>query len=99
VNRLRTEPEFYRTIGNNCTTSIVNHVNAIWPGRIPWTKKILMNGLAPEISYQNRLHRIDLPFEEWKRGSCIDEAARAADKDPLFSRRIRAGLPHMERAR
>jgi hypothetical protein len=89
VNRLRDHPEFYRTIGNNCTTSIVGHVNAIWPGRIPFTKRILMNGFAPEIAYENHLHDTDLPFDEWKRRAHINEAARAADKDPLFSRRIR----------
>lgn len=89
VNRLRDHPEFYRTIGHNCTTSIVGHVNAIWPGRIPFTKKILMNGYAPEIAYENHLHETDLPFEEWKRRAHINDAARAADKDPLFSRRIR----------
>jgi len=95
VNRLRDEPEFYRTIGNNCTTSIVGHVNAIWPGRIPYTKKILMNGYAPELAYATHLHATDLPFDEWKRRAHVDAAALAADRDPLFSRRIRAGLPSM----
>lgn len=95
VNRLRTEPEFYRTIGNNCTTSMVGIVNEVLPKRIPFTKKILMNGLLPEVAYANRLHVTDLPFDEWKRRSNIDEAARAADRDPLFSRRIREGLPSM----
>lgn len=89
VNRLRDHPVFYRTIGHNCTTSIVGHVNAIWPGRIPFTKKILMNGYAPEIAYANHLHQTDLPFEEWKRRAHINDAALAADRDPLFSRRIR----------
>jgi len=98
VNRLREEPEFYRTIGNNCTTSIVGHINAIWPGRIPFTKKILMNGFAPEIAYANRIHRTDLPFDEWKRRSRINEVAQAADKDPAFSRRIREALPRTDPA-
>jgi len=99
VNRLRDHPEFYRTIGNNCTTSIVSHVNAIWPGRIPFTKKILMNGYAPEIAYENRLHRTDLPFEEWKRRAHINDAARAADRDPSFSRRIRAASLQVDSAK
>jgi hypothetical protein len=98
VNRLREHPQFYRTVGNNCTTSIVGHVNAIWPGRIPFTKKILMNGFAPEIAYANHLHDTDLPFDEWKRSGHINDAARAADEDPLFSRRIREGRPQMDAA-
>ena len=99
VNRLRSEPQFYRTIGNNCTTSIVNLVNEVLPRRIPFSKKILMNGYAPELAYANHLHATDLPFDEWKRRSNIDEAAIAADKDPLFSRRIREGLPSMSAER
>jgi hypothetical protein len=95
VNRFRMQPEFYRTIGNNCTTSVVDIVNSVLPEKIPFSRKILMNGYAPEIAYANRLHRTDLPFEEWKRRSNIDDAARAADKDPAFSRRIREGLPGM----
>jgi hypothetical protein len=95
VNRSRDEPDFYRTIGNNCTTSVINLVNAVLPDRIPFSKQILMNGYAPEIAYANHLHATDLPFDEWKRRSNIDAVALAADKDPEFSRRIREGLPSM----
>jgi hypothetical protein len=34
-----------------------------------------------------------LPFEELRRRSLINEAARAADGAPDFSQRIRASLP------
>jgi hypothetical protein len=34
-----------------------------------------------------------LPFAELKQRSLINERARAADKDPDFSRSIREGLP------
>jgi hypothetical protein len=98
VNRLREEPEFYRTLGNNCTTSMVNLVNTVLPHRVPFSKKILMNGFAPELAYANHLHATDLPFDEWKRRSNINQAAVAADQDPLFSRRIREGLPSMSAA-
>ncbi len=36
-----------------------------------------------------------LPFEELRRRSDVTEKARAADRDPAFSRRIREGLPGM----
>ena len=41
--------------------------------------------------------RIDatLPFEELRRRSLINEAARAADGAPDFSQRIRTSLPTM----
>jgi hypothetical protein len=95
VNRFHQEPEFYRTIGNNCTTSMINLLNEVLPNRVPFSKKILMNGYAPEIAYANHLHATDLPFDEWKRRSNINPSALAADRDPLFSRRIREGLPSM----
>jgi len=98
VNDLRDHPQFYRTLGNNCTTSVVSLVDTIWPGRIPFSKKILMNGLAPELAYANRFTANDMPFDAWKSRGHIDDAARAADKDPLFSRRIRAGRPNIEDA-
>jgi hypothetical protein len=34
-----------------------------------------------------------LPFAELKQRSLIDERAKAADKDPQFSARIRENLP------
>jgi hypothetical protein len=33
---LKQRPQFYNTATNNCTTRIVDHVNAITPGRIPY---------------------------------------------------------------
>jgi hypothetical protein len=96
VNDLRDHPQFYRTLGNNCTTSVVSLVDTIWPGRIPFSKKILMNGMAPEIAYAKRFTATDLPFETWKSRGHIDDAARAAEQDPLFSRRIREGRLNFE---
>ena len=89
VHRLNERPEFYRTIANNCTTSLVNHMNAIWPNRTPYTKKILMNGYAPEQGYERGMLRSELPFEEFKASCRINEKAQAAGEDPEFSRRIR----------
>jgi hypothetical protein len=40
-----------------------------------------------------------LSFAELKQRSLIDERAKAADKDPAFSARIREGLPNRERFR
>jgi hypothetical protein len=34
-----------------------------------------------------------MPFAELKQRSFIDDRAKAADKDPAFSVRIREGLP------
>ena len=57
----------------------------------------ILNGLAD--SYLYRSGRIDttLPFDELRRRSLINEAARAADDAPDFSQRIRASLPTISR--
>ena len=90
---LADHPEFYRTLANNCTTTLVDHVDAIWPNRTPYTRRILMNGYAPEQGYERGMLKSSLPFEEYKRRSCVNAAALAADTAPDFSRRIRASLP------
>ncbi|MCP3916260.1 MAG: DUF4105 domain-containing protein [bacterium] len=92
VERLREHPQFYRTILRNCTTALVDHVNAIWPDRTPLTKKILMNGYAPEQGYERGMLKSELPFEEYKRSCHINPAAAAAEDAEVFSRKIRAHL-------
>ena len=89
VHRLNERPEFYRTLANNCTTSLVKHINAVWPKRIPYTKRVLMNGYAPEQAYERGMLGSELPFEEYKASCRINEKAQAADGDASFSRRIR----------
>jgi len=34
VNELASQPEFYNTISNNCTSNIIRHINRIRPNRI-----------------------------------------------------------------
>jgi hypothetical protein len=93
ANGLSTTPQFYRTLLNNCTTSLIDCIDEVWPDRTAFAEKILMNGYAPEHAYEHGILRTSLPFDEYKRRSRITDAARAAAGAPDFSRRIRAGLP------
>jgi hypothetical protein len=92
INSLRDHPRFYNTLTTNCTTSI--WLNArVNPGHAPFSWKILLSGYLPEYLYEHgRLDRTQ-PFAELQRRSLINPAAVAADREPDFSRRIRAGLP------
>jgi len=97
LNTLRQQPRWYNALTTNCTTSIRSQ----HPGkeRIPWDWRILLNGKADEMLYeQGAIVTAGLPFAELKQRSLIDERAKAADKDPEFSTRIREGLPARERA-
>ena len=96
INELADRPEFYHLLTNSCTINIVRYANAAGrEGRIDI--RHILNGLAD--SYLYRSGRIDttLPFDELRRRSLINEAARAADGAPDFSQRIRASLPTISR--
>jgi hypothetical protein len=92
INALRDEPRFYHTVTTNCTTTILLHTR-VNPGHLPVSWKVLLSGYAAEYAYQQGRLDTSLPFEELRRGSQINDAARAADAAPDFSRRIRRGLP------
>jgi hypothetical protein len=93
VNALHENPRWYNAVTSNCTTSI--RTQRAVELRAPWDWRILLNGKADEMLYQD--HAIatgGLPFAELKQRSLINERARAADKDPDFSRLIREDLPN-----
>src|SRR5947209_6729353 len=92
LNALRQHPRWYNALTTNCTTAIRSQ----HPGheRMPWDWRILLNGKADEMLYEQKaIVTGGLPFAELKQSSLIDKRAKAADKDPDFSARIREGLP------
>jgi hypothetical protein len=93
INELADRPEFYHLLSNSCTINIIRYANAAGrEGRFDF--RHLFNGLID--SYLSHSGRVDttLPFEELRRRSLINEVAQAADGEPEFSERIRAGLPN-----
>lgn len=93
VNELHDTPRWYNAITNNCTTAI-RHQRAA-NERAPWDWRMLVNGFGDELLYERKGIDTSLPFPELKRISRVNERAEAADKDPGFSEKIRAGLPGM----
>ena len=63
---------------------------------VPWDWRILVNGYADQMAYERVRLEGGLPFDELKHRAHINDAARAADQAPDFSRRIRVGLPGFE---
>jgi hypothetical protein len=92
INDLQKRPRFYNTLTTNCTNVILVHTR-VNPGHLRYTWKILLSGYTPEAVYEAGRLDQSLPFEELKRHSLINAAARAADQAPDFSHRIRVGLP------
>jgi hypothetical protein len=95
VNVLHENPRWYNAVTSNCTTSI--RAQRVAKLRTPWDWRILFNGKADEMLYQD--HAVatgGLSFTELKQHSLINERARAADQNPDFSRTIREGLPRTD---
>jgi hypothetical protein len=90
TNRLYSNPEWYNAITHNCTTEIFTFKTM---KSHPFDWRILLNGKADEMEYERGELAGDLPFPELKRRAYINPAANAADQDPQFSAKIRAGRP------
>jgi hypothetical protein len=92
MNELHVHPRWYNAITANCTTSIRSQRSIA--ARSPWDLRILLNGGIDEMFYERGMLVTDgLTFPELRRRALINAAAKAADQDPEFSRRIRTGIP------
>lgn len=85
INRIRTRPEWYNALTNNCTTNI-----AALAGASEWDWRVLLNGRSDQMLYERGdLATANLSFAQLKQQAHINAAARAANDAPDFSRRIR----------
>jgi hypothetical protein len=92
INELAERPEFYHLLSNSCTINIVRYANAAGR-RGGFDIRHLFNGLIDSYLYHSGRIDTTLPFDELRRRSLINDAAREADGAADFSQRIRASLP------
>jgi hypothetical protein len=93
MTELSARPQFYHTATTNCTTMVLinNRVNGP-VSLLNW--KILLSGHLPRLVHERGRLDQSLAFDELRRLSRVNDAARAAGLDaPDFSTRIREGLP------
>lgn len=90
TNALAERPEWYNTITNTCTTNLVQHVNDIYPGRVPMGLAWLLPGLSPEMMERERLIHIDEDLTTTMERSRIDERALAWDGTGDFGDWVRS---------
>ena len=93
INGLVRRPQFYNALADNCTTSIRRHREHVDPDAPPLDWRLFANGYLDQRLYDRSIVDTSLPFEELRSLSRIDDKAKAADRDPAFSQRIREGLP------
>lgn len=91
ANRIAAEPEFYNTLTNTCTSNIVDHIESIAPGRVPWSYKTLLPAYSDDLAYDLGLIDTDLPRATYRSAHRINDLASRYAEDPAFSARIRIG--------
>lgn len=89
ANKLAREPEFYDILRNNCTTNLVDHINKLRPGAIPFDWRVILPGHSDSLAYELGLLDIDTTFEVAQKTSRINGATHLYKDDPDFSRKIR----------
>ena len=89
AEELRTQPEFYHTIWNTCTTVLQDHANQLLDKKITWNKNILLPKYSDEILYKRGLIDTDLSLSDARKYYLINQRAKLADQDPEFSTKIR----------
>jgi hypothetical protein len=89
ANQLAAHPEWYNTLTNTCTTSIVGHVNRIVPEKVPMSVKVLFPGYSDRLAYDLGLIDTNLPFEQAREHFHVNARALRWGDDPQFSLRIR----------
>ena len=93
ANRLHEQPEFYNTLWNNCTTTILHHANRVATKKIPYGRSVLLPGYADELAVKLGLIDADGGIEEVRRRFLVNERAMRFADDPHFSLRIREPAP------
>lgn len=89
ANGLRSDPEFYNTLTNNCTSNVVRHVNAVAPRRVPGGIKTILPGYTDEVAHRLGLIDTELGLMQARERFRVNERARRYSHDPAFSLRIR----------
>lgn len=89
ADKFTREPEFYNTLWNNCTTTILQHANALRKDKIPGGIYTLLPAHSDEIVYQAWLMDTDLSLTEARTYYRIDELALSVSGEVDFSETIR----------
>ncbi len=88
VNRIHEQPQFYNTITDNCTTSIMKYAKRISAWRRLTDYRILLPGYSDELAYELGVLRQDLPLSTLRERALVKPDGFNPG-DPEFSRNLR----------
>lgn len=89
VNRTAEDPVFYRTLGRNCTTVLVDHVNDVIDPDVSYSLDLLLTASAVDLAYDLKLLDRSIPLADLKLACDITAIAKANGDAPDFSAIIR----------
>ena len=89
---LQQAPRFYNTVTSNCTTIVFDVARHIAPG-LPLDIRLLLSGYFGQYAHAQGGLAGQGTFDQLEAAGRITDRARAADRDPDFSRAIRRGVP------
>jgi hypothetical protein len=92
MNTLAQTPEFYNTVTNSCATTILDHVNQIAPGKIPWGKAVLFPGYSDVFAYEQGVLDTSIAPDRLRDCFRVTDTANDAGVSEDFSRRIREAV-------
>lgn len=98
INSLAERPEWYHLLKNNCTLNVIRYSRKIGVQHQRFEIKHFLNGLIDYYLYRLGILDVSLGFDELRRRSNINEAARAAGDVEDFSTQIRRQVPGIQRA-
>ncbi len=95
LNQLHEQAEWYNALTDNCMTSAYKNMrrHAV---HTQWDWRILANGHAAELAYEEGAICTDLPFSELKKASLVNARALNVNEGGDFSAAIREGLPGID---
>ncbi|MCZ8113414.1 DUF4105 domain-containing protein [Silanimonas sp.] len=79
ANVLAERPAFYNTLTANCTTTIVDAVDALAPGTVPMSWRTRLPGYSDDLAFDLGLIDTDLPRDRYREAHRIDGLARDAE--------------------
>jgi len=94
VNDIKAKPQFYNALTKNCTTSFLPYVSAVYSLKFNWA--MIANGYLDRWRYDEGVWGFDIPFDEFRKQSHINEKVKAAGNSSDFSKLIREGLPSIK---
>jgi hypothetical protein len=92
INELADQAEWYHLLSNSCTINIIRYANRVGPSR-GFDIRHFLNGFIDRYVYATGAIQTNLPFDELRHRSRINDAAKDASDAPDFPDRIRAGIP------